>query len=162
MGNLGALFSLAYDRGGKVIEMIRNRLGEDRFFEFWRVVYRKYAWKTFRYDDFKRELAAFDPAGDWPAFLNSWLIDHAETDWVVERVSYSTAEAESTERWVEIGLHKTARWSSRPSFFADAEPMSCACRFGPIARPTTSPAQAWCAAVGTGRFACSPPANPSR
>ena len=27
MGNLGAVFSLAYDRGGKVINMIENRLG---------------------------------------------------------------------------------------------------------------------------------------
>ncbi len=34
MGNLGALFSLAYDRGGKVVGMIHNRLGEDRFFAF--------------------------------------------------------------------------------------------------------------------------------
>ena len=34
MGNLGSLFSLAYDRGGKVVEMIHNRLGADRFFAF--------------------------------------------------------------------------------------------------------------------------------
>ncbi len=40
MGNLGSLFSLAYDRGGKVIEMIRNRLGEERFWEFCRTMYR--------------------------------------------------------------------------------------------------------------------------
>ena len=43
--NLGTLFSLAYDRGGKIIEMIRNRLGPERFFEFWRGIYREYAFE---------------------------------------------------------------------------------------------------------------------
>lgn len=87
MGDLNSLFSLAYDRGGKVVEMIRNRLGEERFFAFFRHVYATYAWKMFHYDDLKRELAAFDPATDWAAFLDGWLEDHRETDWSVERVS---------------------------------------------------------------------------
>ena len=46
MGNLNALFSLAYDRGGKVINMIENRLGTERFFAFLRKIYRDHAWKT--------------------------------------------------------------------------------------------------------------------
>jgi hypothetical protein len=87
MRNLNNLFSLAYDRGGKVVEMIHNRLGPDRFFAFLRHIYRAYAWKTFHYDDLKRELAAFDPEGGWPAFLDGWLIDHKDTDWAVHRVS---------------------------------------------------------------------------
>jgi hypothetical protein len=86
MGNLGALFSLAYDRGGKVIEMIHNRLGDDRFFEFFRKVYHDYAFKTFHYADLKRALAAFDPSFDWAKYLDRWLIEHGETDWSVERV----------------------------------------------------------------------------
>ncbi len=86
MGNLNTLFSLAYDRGGKVVEMIRNRLGEERFFAFFRIVYHKYAYKTFHYEDLKRELAAFDPGTDWPAFLDGWLLEHNETDWSIERV----------------------------------------------------------------------------
>ena len=57
MGNLGALFSLAYDRGGKVVEMIHNRLGAERFFAFFRKIYHDYAFETFRYADLKRELA---------------------------------------------------------------------------------------------------------
>jgi len=93
MGDLGSLFSLAYDRGGKVIEMIRNRLGEDRFFAFWRRIYRDYAYETFRFADLRRELAAFDPAGNWPAFLDGWLIDHADTDWSVGHVEVGDAGA---------------------------------------------------------------------
>lgn len=86
MGNLQTLFSLAYDRGGKVVLMIHNRLGEKRFFEFLRSIYVGYAYQTFHYEDLRRELAAFDPAGDWPAFLDGWLLEHNETDWAIDRV----------------------------------------------------------------------------
>lgn len=87
MGNLQELFSLAYDRGGKVVEMAHNRLGEERFFAFFQHVYREYAFKTFHYEDLKRELAAYDPEGAWPTLLDSWLVDHKETDWSVEHVA---------------------------------------------------------------------------
>jgi Peptidase family M1 domain len=106
MGNLMTLFSLAYDRGGKVIGMIANRLGEARFFEFWRLVYQKYAWSTFHYEDLKRELAAFDPATGWPALLDSWLIDHADTDWSVERVRTAPAAEPGARRAVTIELRQ--------------------------------------------------------
>ncbi|MEJ7640074.1 MAG: M1 family aminopeptidase, partial [Singulisphaera sp.] len=52
MGNLNALFSLAYDRGGKVVGMIRNRLGEERFFASFANLSRLL--ETFRYDDLVR------------------------------------------------------------------------------------------------------------
>src|SRR5207249_5162243 len=106
IGNLNALFSLAYDRGGKVVEMIRNRLGTERFFAFWQRIYRDYAWDTFRYDDLKRELAAFDPGTDWPAFLDSWLLDHAETDWAIERVRVDRTGAVSDARAVTVELRQ--------------------------------------------------------
>src|SRR5262249_61456834 len=91
MGNLYTLFSLAYDRGGKVIDMIRNRLGEERFFAFFRQVYREYAFKTLHYADFQRELAAFDPAGRWPEVLEGWVMKHKDTDWAIERVKVEPA-----------------------------------------------------------------------
>jgi hypothetical protein len=86
MGNLNTLFSLAYDRGGKVVEMIRNRLGEERFFAFFGHLYRTYAYRTIRIADLERELAAFDPGGDWPAFFRGWVHAHEETDWAVDAV----------------------------------------------------------------------------
>jgi hypothetical protein len=91
MGNLNTLFSLAYDRGGKVVEMIHNRLGDDRFFAFYRELYTRYAHKTLYYADFKRELIAFDPKGGWPAFLDGWVEKHGETDWAVEHVRVGPA-----------------------------------------------------------------------
>ncbi len=89
MGDLESLFSLAYDRGGKVVDMIRNRLGDERFLTFLRHVYQAYAFRVFRYDDLKRELAAFDPTYDWPRFLDAWLVEDATTDWAVTEVDWS-------------------------------------------------------------------------
>jgi len=103
MGNLNSLFSLAYDRGGKVVEMIRNRLGEERFFAFFGVVYRKYAYKTFRYADLKRELDAFAPGHGWAERLDAWLINHEDTDWAVERV-HVAAKTDDDVRPVTIEL----------------------------------------------------------
>ncbi len=86
MSNLQSLFSLAYDRGGKVVDMIANRMGDDRFFEFLRHLYRTYGFRILRYDDLKAEMDRFDPEGAWPARLDAWLIQEADTDWAVEKV----------------------------------------------------------------------------
>ncbi len=104
MGNLGALFSLAYDRGGKVVEMIHNRLGPDRFFAFFKKLYHDYAWKTLYYADFQRELIAFDPDGDWEKFLEGWLLSHGETDWAIDRVQVGPVNAGTAMRPVSIKL----------------------------------------------------------
>jgi hypothetical protein len=120
LGNLQTLFSLAYDRGGKVIEMVRNRMGEDRFWAFWSQTYRKYAYETFYYDDLKRELAAFDPAGNWPAFLDGWLVEHKETDWAVASVRVEPAsKVDANVQQVAIELTQTG---------AMKEPTIVACR----------------------------------
>ncbi len=146
MGNLGALFSLAYDRGGKVVEMIHNRLGEERFFAFWSKLYRDYAYKTLYYADLKRELAAFDPAGDWPRFLDDWLVDHSETDWAVERVQVGPPRRRPTPRYDRV--HRRAR-AERADGRADgrrsaaAARARCACRSGPTGAATTCPARVW-------------------
>ena len=91
MGNLGAVFSLAYDRGGKVINMIENRLGTGRFLAFMRKIYRDYAWKTLSFADFRKELIAFDGSTDWNDFLDGWLIEHRDLDWSVEAVDVGTS-----------------------------------------------------------------------
>ena len=109
MGNLGSLFSLAYDRGGKVVEMIHNRMGPERFFAFFRKIYHDYAFKIFHYEDLKRELMAFDPAGHWDAFLEGWLIDHGETDWAVEDVDPGTPEPGNTKHPVTVVLRQKGK-----------------------------------------------------
>ncbi len=106
MKNLGALFSLAYDRGGKVIGMIYNRLGPDRFNAFFRRIYFDFAYKTFHYGDLKRELVEFDPEGDWARFLDGWLIEHKDTDWALVGVHDGTPTLRSTQREVVVELQQ--------------------------------------------------------
>lgn len=96
LGNLNALFSLAYDRGGMAVGMVRNRMGPERFDAFFSQLYRDHAWTTLHYADFKRELDAFDPTGNWPTRLDSMLVEHAEVDWSVERVSTAPIEGKDT------------------------------------------------------------------
>ena len=106
MGNLEDLFTLAYDRGGMVVDQIRNRMGDDAFFEFLRGVYRRHAFRILRYDDLKRELDAFEPLSDWPAFLDAWLLHDAQTDWGVDEVTHRPAEVPGTGTVVEVVIHQ--------------------------------------------------------
>ena len=53
--NLIRLMAMTYDRGGKIVGMIENRLGEDGFFDFMRTVYTKYQYRILRVADFQRE-----------------------------------------------------------------------------------------------------------
>jgi hypothetical protein len=107
MGNLQTLFSLAYDRGGKVVEMIHNRLGRDRFFAFFQKLYREYAFETLHYAEFKRELITFDPQGQWQKFFEGWIEAHNETDWSVERVRIaSSSKTDPDLRQVTVELEQ--------------------------------------------------------
>jgi hypothetical protein len=101
--------------------MIHHRLGPDRFFAFFRKVYHDYAFRTFHYADLRRELIAFDPGTDWGKFLDGWLIEHAETDWSVERVRVAAAAPGSSGRAVTIELGRRG---------AMVEPTVVLCRCG--------------------------------
>lgn len=112
IGDLNSLFSLAYDRGGKVVQMVHNRLGEERFFAFFRQLYQEHSYETVHYDDLKRELDRFDPGGEWPAFLDGWLVEHRQTDWSVERVRVEgAAPAEPELRRVTVELKQSGEMS---------------------------------------------------
>lgn len=102
MSNLQALFSLAYDRGGKVVDMIANRLGDDRFFDFLRGLYRTHAFGILRYEQLKAELDRFDPESAWSARLDAWLIQQADTDWEVLSVNVSPLSNEGGEPGAKI------------------------------------------------------------
>lgn len=86
MSNLNTLFSLAYDRGGKVVDMINNRLGDDRYFAFLQTLYRQNAFGILHYEELKQSLDAFDPNNAWPARLDAWLVQQADTDWEMQSV----------------------------------------------------------------------------
>lgn len=86
MSNLNTLFSLAYDRGGKVVDMIGNRLGEDRYLAFMQKLYRENAFGILHYDELKQSLDEFDPNQSWPGRLDAWLVQQADTDWEMKSV----------------------------------------------------------------------------
>ena len=142
MGDLGSLFSLAYDRGGKVVEMIHNRLGPDRFFAFFRKIYHDYAWKTFRFADLKRELIAFDPAGDWDDVPRR-LAPRARRDRLGRRArpGRRAGGPVATTGASRSSCGRKGRWSSRRSCSAVAASTTCGCRSGPTGGVTTSPAR---------------------
>ena len=86
MSNLNALFSLAYDRGGKVVDMINNRMGDDRYFAFLQSLYKKHSFGILHYEELKTELDQFDANQAWPARLDAWLVQQADTDWQMKSV----------------------------------------------------------------------------
>jgi hypothetical protein len=79
------LMGMAYDRGGKIVGMIEDRLGEAAFLDFMRLVYAKYYFRILRVADFRRELEEYT-GRSWEEFFHNWLYGKGMTDWCVERV----------------------------------------------------------------------------
>jgi hypothetical protein len=82
--HVGNLFSACYDRGGKILNMIEERLGEDAFLDFLRGVYRKYYFRIILAKDFQRELEEYT-GRSWEDFFQRWLYDKGLTDWSLEK-----------------------------------------------------------------------------
>lgn len=83
--NLIRLMAMTYDRGGKIVGMIENRLGEDGFFDFMRLVYAKYQYRILRVANFQSELEAYT-GRSWQVFFDEWLYGKGMSDWSVEKV----------------------------------------------------------------------------
>jgi Peptidase family M1 domain len=84
-GNVVTLFSMAYDKGGKIVGMVEDRLGEAAFIDFLHCVYRKYAYQVIRVADFQHELEEYT-GRSWDEFFQRWLYGAGLTDWSVETV----------------------------------------------------------------------------
>jgi len=67
------------------VGMIADRLGEDGFFDFMRIVYAKYQYRILRVADFQRELEAYT-GRSWQTFFDEWLYGKGMTDWSVDKV----------------------------------------------------------------------------
>jgi hypothetical protein len=80
------LFNMCYDKGGKIVAMIEDRLGPVAYFEFTRLLYRRYKYRILRVADYKRELEAFTGL-KWDEFFQRWLYGAGFTDWAVEKVT---------------------------------------------------------------------------
>jgi hypothetical protein len=85
-GHVINLFSMCYDRGSKIVGMIEYRLGEVAFFDFMRIVYKRYQFRIIRVADFERELEAYT-GEDWSEFFQHWLYGAGMSDWCIEKVS---------------------------------------------------------------------------
>ncbi len=79
------LYSMCYERGGKVVGMIEDRLGEARFFELLHRLCVSYSFRILRVADFQRELETFT-ASSWEAFFRDWVYGAGMTDWSLEGV----------------------------------------------------------------------------
>jgi hypothetical protein len=84
-GHVVNLFSTVYDRGGKVVGMIEERLGEAAFFDFMHRIYQRYGYRILRVADFQRELEEYT-GQSWQEFFDRWLCGKGLTDWAVEKV----------------------------------------------------------------------------
>jgi hypothetical protein len=85
------LFAMCYDKGGKIVGMIEDRLGEDAFIDFMRVVFTHYQYRVLRVDDFQRELEAYT-GHSWDEFFRNWLHGSGLSDWAVEKVKISNVD----------------------------------------------------------------------
>jgi hypothetical protein len=79
------LSAMTYDRGGKIVGMIAYQLGDAAFYDFVRLLYRRYYFRILRVADFQRELEEYT-GRSWQQFFQDWLYGKGMTDWEVEKV----------------------------------------------------------------------------
>ena len=91
-GHLVNLTSSVYDRGGKVLGLIEERMGEEEFLKFMRHVYGKYKFRILRVADFQRELEEYT-GHSWEEFFQFYLFGTGQCDWAVERVEINDRKA---------------------------------------------------------------------
>jgi hypothetical protein len=95
--HLPNLLAHAYDRGGKVIGQIEQRMGETAFLDFMHKLYRKYAFRILRVADFQKELELYT-GRSWEEFFRHWVWGDGVCDWKVERVTLD-GESGPLARW---------------------------------------------------------------
>jgi hypothetical protein len=84
-GHVMNLFSSVYDRGGKVVGMIQEQLGEPAFNDFLHRIYNRYGYRIIRVADYQHELEEYT-GRPWKEFFDHWLCTRGMTDWSVEKV----------------------------------------------------------------------------
>jgi hypothetical protein len=83
--HLANLLSMCYDRGGRIVGIIEDHLGDSAFFDFMRTIYSRYYFRILRVADFQRELEAYT-GRSWNEFFRDWLYGSGMSDWCVDEV----------------------------------------------------------------------------
>jgi len=97
------LFSAAYDRGSKIVGMIEERLGEAAFFDFMRIIYRKYYFRIIFAGDLQRELEEYT-GQSWEEFFRIWLLGNGLTDWKLESAKVTHPKPDTGQHQVVVLL----------------------------------------------------------
>src|SRR5216683_649783 len=89
--HLANLLSMCYDRGGRIVGIVEDHLGESAFIDFMRTIYSRYYFRILRVADFQRELETYT-GRSWEEFFRNWLYGAGMSDWSVEDVKIEPAE----------------------------------------------------------------------
>lgn len=85
-GNVVTLFSMTYDRGAKIFNLIEERIGEEALFDFMRLLYAKYQFRILFVADFQKELEYYT-GRSWKEFFDRWFYGVGGSDWSLANVT---------------------------------------------------------------------------
>lgn len=85
-GHLANVYSMCYERGGKIVGILEDRLGEEQFLAFMRSVVTHHHFRMLRVADFQKELENFTHQ-DWQDFFNNWIYGKGMADWSIQDVT---------------------------------------------------------------------------
>lgn len=100
-GNVVTLFSMTYDRGAKIFNMIEERIGEEALFDFMRLLYAKYQFRILFIADFQRELETYT-GRSWKDFFDRWFYQIGGSDWKMNTVSIERTEKGTVRATISI------------------------------------------------------------
>jgi hypothetical protein len=101
------LFSMAYDKGGTIVGMIEDRLGEAAFLDFNRIIYQRYQYRMLRVADYQHELEEYTGNKPlWEEFFHHWLYGAGLSDWSVEHVKVEPLGERGEEGHFLSALHR--------------------------------------------------------
>lgn len=108
-GNVVTLFSMTYDRGAKIFNMIEERIGEEALFDFMRLLYAKYQFRILFVADFQKELETYT-GRSWKEFFDSWCYGVGGSDWSINKVTLEKPTDKGSVR-ARISLKQLAEFT---------------------------------------------------
>jgi hypothetical protein len=98
-GHVANLFSMAYDKGSRVLGIIEDRIGDQAFLTFMRRIFSRYQYRILRVADFQKELESYT-GFSWDEFFAQWLYGPGTCDWAVAKVELQPPACCRLKRWL--------------------------------------------------------------